>query len=727
MLPERTQPQDSDDQQRARRLSLQHTRPPGDAPGYQLQRFIGAGAYGEVWVGTDRSTGRRVAVKFYLHRGGVDWTLLTREVEKLVFLSADRYVVQLLEVGWNASPPYYVMEYVENGSLEEWISRQGGLPPDGAVAIFRELAIGLTHAHDKGVLHCDLKPANVLLDQDQRPRLADFGQSRLSHEQSPALGTLFYMAPEQADLKAIPEATWDVYALGALLYCMLTGQPPHRSETLVKRIESAGNLSQRLAVYRQAIRTAPRPVGHRAVPGVDRALANIVDTCLSADPRKRYPNAQSVIEALDARSQAHARRPLLVLGLVGPILLLLITAIFWRAAFGRAVNRSESLILAQTHESNRFAAKFVAKSVESELAACFGLLERELQRHDFLDALRPVIQHPRLGELNAAREQPPPARQPIRQAFQELDERTGLRDFLYQRLQMANERTPQDAIQLASIFVLDSQGTHLAAAYLDPVFTTAVGQNFSWRTYFHGGPEDHEPQPTETPPEPIRTTHLSAPFKSSATETWRVAITAPIYERADAEGRFLGVMGLTINVGDFAVFRDAQQQADAFAVLVDDRHGDQRGTVLQHPLFRSQRPQTDYRVPEAELDRIGAQTVFDYRDPLARAPGGEAYTGDWIVATESVDLPGRHPPAQTTNKTHLLVLVQVPAETTTLPIRQLAQRLTLDAARALIAIVVVILALWYIVFRISRRKPPFGTFEPGQDTTSHSLQATLSS
>ena len=100
------------------------------------------------------------------------------------------------------------------------------------------MAIGLVHAHGKGVLHCDLKPANILLDQDGKPRLADFGQSRLSTEQAPALGTMFYMAPEQADLEAVPDARWDVYALGALLYCMLTGGPPHRTGKTVDAIRA---------------------------------------------------------------------------------------------------------------------------------------------------------------------------------------------------------------------------------------------------------------------------------------------------------------------------------------------------------------------------------------------------------------------------------------------------------------------------------------------------------
>src|SRR5262245_33101459 len=263
MSSDQTIQQRPTDESQSRDLSLQKTRPPAEVPGYIIQGFVGSGAYGEVWFGLDRTTGRKVAIKFYLHRRGVDWTLLSREVEKLRFLSADRYVVQLLDVGWDAEPPYYVMEFVEEGSLDDRLRRVGTLDVPDAVELFEEIAIGLVHAHGKGVVHCDLKPANILIDQDGMPRLADFGQSRLSHEQKPALGTLFYMAPEQADLTAVPDVRWDVYALGAILFALLVGRPPHRNDDAVSKIDAAGELELRLANYRHFIRSMPPPAEHR--------------------------------------------------------------------------------------------------------------------------------------------------------------------------------------------------------------------------------------------------------------------------------------------------------------------------------------------------------------------------------------------------------------------------------------------------------------------------------
>jgi serine/threonine protein kinase len=166
------------------------------------------------------------------------------------------------------------MEYLEHGSLAERL-KAGPLPVAEAIHLFREIAIGLVHAHGKGVLHCDLKPANVLLDQDLHPRLADFGQSRMSNEQRPALGTLFYMAPEQADLKAVPDARWDVYALGAVFYCMLTGQPPYRTDEASTTISGGADLEDQLQRYVQWLHKAPRASAHRGPglgTGFDRTL-----------------------------------------------------------------------------------------------------------------------------------------------------------------------------------------------------------------------------------------------------------------------------------------------------------------------------------------------------------------------------------------------------------------------------------------------------------------------
>lgn len=258
------------EQMRAEELSLRSTVPPSQVPGYRMERLLGQGAYGQVWIATNLNTGRTVAIKFYLHRAGVNWSLLTREVRNLVSMSGNRAIVQVLEVGWDSEPPYYVMEYLENGSLDDHIKNRGPVSVQRAVELFTGIAMGLNHSHGKGVLHCDLKPANVLLDQDMQPRIADFGQSRLSNEQTPSLGTLFFMAPEQADLNAVPDARWDVYALGAILYCMVVGTPPYRTPETVSTLDTASSLSERLKRYRDTILKSPYPRGHHRVRGIDR-------------------------------------------------------------------------------------------------------------------------------------------------------------------------------------------------------------------------------------------------------------------------------------------------------------------------------------------------------------------------------------------------------------------------------------------------------------------------
>ncbi|MFN9917277.1 MAG: protein kinase, partial [Pirellulaceae bacterium] len=143
MATDYTQQQTVGEQMRAEELSRRCTVPPAQLPGYRIDKLLGQGAFGQVWVGTDLNTGRSVAIKFYLHRSGVNWSLLAREVKNLVTMSANRFIVQVLDVGWDAEPPYYVMEYLENGSLVELLRQQGSLVVAKAVEIFTDVAMGL--------------------------------------------------------------------------------------------------------------------------------------------------------------------------------------------------------------------------------------------------------------------------------------------------------------------------------------------------------------------------------------------------------------------------------------------------------------------------------------------------------------------------------------------------------------------------------------------------------
>jgi serine/threonine protein kinase len=351
----------------ARELSARGSQPPSEVDGYSFIRQIGEGSYGAVWLAREDNTGKQVAIKFYTHRRGLDWSLLNREVEKLAVLYTSRNIIGLLDVGWDNDPPYYVMEYLENGSLASYLA-DGPLPVNEAVRITRLIAQALVQAHGAGILHCDLKPANVLLDSDFEPRLCDFGQSRLSNEQDPALGTLFYMAREQADLQAIPDARWDVYALGALMYKMLTGEPPHGTPENHAIIREAGSLEDRLTSYRNVLSSGPPPEKHRKVSGVDRRLADIISRCIQVDPQKRYPNAQAVLDRLEYRDRHRARRPLMLLGIVGPGLLLAAMAPIFFDAMASNVATLEEQLTNRALESDAVVAASEAHTLEVELA-----------------------------------------------------------------------------------------------------------------------------------------------------------------------------------------------------------------------------------------------------------------------------------------------------------------------------------------------------------------------
>lgn len=714
-----TQQQTVGELRQAERLSLQATVPPAEVPGVRIERLVGQGAFGQVWMGRDLNTGREVAIKFYLHRGGVNWSLLGREVKHLVNMSTGRFIVQVLTVGWEAEPPYYVMEYLENGSLEELIRRRGRLSVHESVALIREIAEGLNYAHGKGVLHCDLKPANILLDHDWRPRLADFGQSRMSHEQTPSLGTLFFMAPEQADLAASADARWDVYALGAILYTMLVGMPPYRNPEVVETLDSATSLPARLERYRHAIYSAPFPKQHHRQPGVDKSLYQIVDRCLAKQPSERYANVQQVLEDIARRDSSRFRRPLYLLGIVGPLLLLMMMMLFFLR--GIAVAKAESLERVEqwAQRSNEFAAKFAARTLESEIASLFRMVTDDADRGRIKTLLAATIvdNDQFLKQLSESKDS-----DKDRESFLRSESRMELEKYLAQRLNQIAHRVPdkEQAALFSSIFVLDARGNNLGISFMesqDRLEKSPVAHNFAYRSYFTGLRSDLASTAPHQPP--TEHAHFSASFRSTSTGKWKVGISCPIWpETPESDSdtdvvpprRPLGVLVLTINLGDFQLLSGDNESGDnnRLAVLVDGREGDQQGTLLQHPLLSMLATQASTLrdatlippIDPRQLTKLRNEGMRNYRDPAAKHPGGSDYEGEWIAAIQQVALPSLDQ-SHAGRGTDLWVLVQERASRAQDPVHQLGNRLQNESIIALVTVVLVICVLWYFVFRLS--------------------------
>lgn len=314
--PDSTLHQPEHEQEGSKELSLpsgveQHPSAP-KIPGYVLLRPLGRGAFAEVWKAWQVRTRKNVAVKVFTQRQGINWLFLRREVERLVRLDRHPNVVSLLDADLSGEPGYYVMDLLEEGSLEGALSAP--VPVERAAAWMEDVAKALAYVHAKGLIHCDLKPANILLDEEKRVRVADFGQSRIVTDSAGALGTLFYMAPEQAaaeddgaEFRA--DVRWDVFALGATLYAVLSGKPPfseHRAE-----LECLSGLRDRLRAYRRLVMQAPLADLRALTRGaVDEDLAAIVSKCAAPGPEARYQTMAEVLADLERRRRRLPVSPL---------------------------------------------------------------------------------------------------------------------------------------------------------------------------------------------------------------------------------------------------------------------------------------------------------------------------------------------------------------------------------------------------------------------------------
>ena len=240
---------------------------------YELLGMLGEGSFGRVYRGRDLRLGRLVAVKVIKPWWAEDdaWAERFQREARLLARVSDPGVVRIYDFGEAEEGPYYVTELVEGESLADRL-RRGPLAPEEARAIAEQLCAALAGAHREGVLHCDVKPANVLLGEDGRVRVGDFGVARLAEgtSQAPAAtvaGTPLYMSPEQA--RGLPTtAATDVYSAGVVLYEMLAGRPPF-SARLCRRARSAPPSGPAAP----AARERARPAASRGRAGDGQAAA----------------------------------------------------------------------------------------------------------------------------------------------------------------------------------------------------------------------------------------------------------------------------------------------------------------------------------------------------------------------------------------------------------------------------------------------------------------------
>jgi serine/threonine protein kinase/Flp pilus assembly protein TadD len=265
----------------------------GELGDYELLEEIGRGGQGVVFRARQKSLNRTVALKVISLGQWASKAHLKRfrlEAEAAARLEHPG-IVPIHEVGERDGSCYFSMKFIEGGQLDE-VVRRAPLSIRQAAELIAKVARTVHYAHEHGILHRDIKPGNILLDQKGEPHLTDFGLARLVETESTmtrtldVLGTPSYMAPEQAmgDNAAVGSVT-DVYGLGAVLYQLLTGQPPF----------AGGATYETIKLLLDTEPKQPRLLN----PKIDRDLSTICLKCLEKDPKRRYSSALALAEDLE--------------------------------------------------------------------------------------------------------------------------------------------------------------------------------------------------------------------------------------------------------------------------------------------------------------------------------------------------------------------------------------------------------------------------------------------
>jgi eukaryotic-like serine/threonine-protein kinase len=257
---------------------------------YRDPKLVARGGMGEVYCATDTSLDRPVAVKLLAGPAAADDDVrkrFTREALAAARLSGEAGTVTIFDVGeWN-DRPFIVMEYLAGGSLQD-VLRAGAQPPQRALPWLEQAARALDHAHERGIVHRDVKPANLLLDTQGRVHVADFGVATAAGLDSltqtgTVIGTAGYLSPEQAQGRESTPAS-DRYALGVVAFELLTGSRPFENDS--PTAEAAAHV------------TAPVPSASRRAHRLPPQVDGVFDRALAKSPADRFSSCGELVAAL---------------------------------------------------------------------------------------------------------------------------------------------------------------------------------------------------------------------------------------------------------------------------------------------------------------------------------------------------------------------------------------------------------------------------------------------
>ncbi|MBI4259865.1 MAG: protein kinase [Actinobacteria bacterium] len=280
---------------------MRGTRPPPVLAGrYFVEEEAGAGGMASVWRATDEVLSRPVAVKLLHPHLAEDPSFVERFTREAVAAARLTHpnVVSVFDTGEEGGRPYIVMEFLPGRSLAELLREEAPVDPARAVSVVLSVLTALRFAHERGIVHRDVKPRNVLMDGEGRVKVSDFGIARAAYvggadltTTGSVLGSVPYLSPEQVAGKEVDRRS-DLYSVGVILYELLTGRRPFEAET---------DLAQAM------MRLTADPMPPRAVvPGIPRQLEAVVVRALARDPGDRFQTAEEMAAALERVRRAEA-------------------------------------------------------------------------------------------------------------------------------------------------------------------------------------------------------------------------------------------------------------------------------------------------------------------------------------------------------------------------------------------------------------------------------------